>query len=190
MCVFLTICDASPGWHGDAVTCTAQIFKQVEGREVVTERMVRLYLSAWLLTVNMKLLFSKHSSGKGNLCVFAFLQRGDTEPSEGWERCWEWRQTTHHLIMLECATTLCIFSVALVMGVVIVQTVRVVRAWQEGRPKWQFDGGKKNRPYFEVWDLSNCGLISVLRAEHGNRRQIFFCFCCCLRNVLIWNLKQ
>lgn len=50
------------------------------------ESVVRLYLPAWLLTVNMKLLFSKHSSGKGNPCVIEFVQQGDAEQIEGWER--------------------------------------------------------------------------------------------------------
>lgn len=45
---------------------------------------------------------------------------GRMRSKSGDGRGWEWRQTTHHLIMLECATTLCIFLVALVMGVVFV----------------------------------------------------------------------
>lgn len=118
----------------------------------MTERLVRLYLSARLLTVNTALLFSKHDSGKGNLCVcLRSCSREIQSGAEGWERCWEWRQTTHHLIMLECATTLCIFSVALVIGVVIVQTVRTEREglWVGGWWGWQFDGvEKKNNPYF------------------------------------------
>lgn len=127
--VYVMIRDAPPLWHGAAVTCVPRRYSL---RGFMVDRMLWLYLSAWLLTVNMKLLFSKHSSGKGNLyvCVCVrtcFVQEGDTEHSEGWERCWEWRQTTHHLIMLACATTLCIFSVALVIGVVIVQTVLTPR---------------------------------------------------------------
>ncbi len=127
-----------------AVTCVPCRYPR---RCFMTDRLVRLYLSAWLLTVNMKLLFSQHSSGEGNPCVFVFVQRGDTEQSEGWERCWEWRQITHHLIMLECATTLCIVSVALVIAVVIGQAVRTERAWWEGRRGRQFDG-EENNPHF------------------------------------------
>lgn len=146
--------------------------------------MVRLYLSAWLLTVNMKLLFSKHGSAKGNLCAFAFVQRGDTEQSEGWERCWEGRQTTHHLITLECATTLCIFSVALVIGVVIVQTVRTERAWQEGRLGRQFDEEKKNNSYLGFWDLSNCRLIWP---KYDHKSQIFAAAAACAMCWEIWS---
>lgn len=46
--------------------------------------MVRLYLSGSVLTVNMKHLFSQHSSGKGNLCdSFSCVQDRDTELREG-----------------------------------------------------------------------------------------------------------
>lgn len=45
--------------------------------------------------------------------------------------------------MLECATALCIFSVALVIGVVIVQTAR-----REG-----LTGGETNNSYFGVFEI-------------------------------------
>lgn len=143
MCVPAMICDAPPQWHARrSDMCTVQI--STEGF-LWRERMVGPYLSAPLLTVNMKLLFSKHSSGEGNPCVIEFVQRGEMQSKSTDGRGWEWRQTTHHLIMLECATALCIFLVALVIGVVFVQTVRTERAfpggkigttvWQRGRRK-------------------------------------------------------
>lgn len=152
MYVFVMICDTPPWWHKAAVTCVLSEQDTHRGG-FMTEGMARLYLSDWLLTVNMKLLFSKHSSGKGNLClsVCVCLHSCRSEiQSEGWERCWEWRQTTHHLIMLECATTLCIFLVALVIGVVIVQTVRTERVREGltgGMRVWR---GEEIQPLFEV----------------------------------------
>lgn len=141
--------------------CTAQISRW---EVFTTEGMVRLYLSAPLLTVNMRRLFSQHGSGKGNLRMFAFVQEGDRVRSEGWERCWEWRQTTHHLIMLECATTLCIFSGRIGdRSCYCTNCTRTERAWQEGRWGWQCDGGrKKNIPHFWFCDLSNCSLTPAL----------------------------
>lgn len=59
-------------------------------------------------------------------------------------RGWEWRQTTHHLIMLECATALCIFLVTLVVGVVFVQSVCAERAFQAGRSGGSLTGREKN----------------------------------------------
>lgn len=124
MCVFVMICDAPPRRHGAAATRVpcADIHRGLlwwRGWPDCT-----CQLDCWLLIWSF--YFQNTAQGKGIcLCVcVVFVQRGDTE---GWERCWEWRQTTHHLIMLECATTLCIFSVALVIGVVIVQTVRTER---------------------------------------------------------------
>lgn len=113
MCVSGKIRDAPPRWHARRGNmCTVQISTEVFG-DGEDGQTVPFSLSASLLTVNMKLLFSKHGSGKGNPRVFVFVRQGDTEQSEGWERCWEWRQITHHLIMLECATTLCIVSVSI-----------------------------------------------------------------------------
>lgn len=94
----------------------------------------RLHLSAWQLTVNMQLPFSKplREAGIRRAChCLRAAGRTQSELRDG--RGWEWRQTTHHLIMLECATTLCIFSAALVIGAVFVQTVHTEKGLHGGR---------------------------------------------------------
>lgn len=160
--------------------------------------MVRLYLWAWLLTVNMKLLFSQHGSGKGNLCVsacvFAFFQEGDPVRSEGWERCWELCQTTHHLIMLECAATLCIFfSCVGARSCCCTSTAREgeregLTARKEGMTVWWREEESSSVwgffRFVKSWVSFSFMNTIMIRDNDGDNKSRVFCFACSLRNVL------
>lgn len=96
--------------------------RHVRGADIRAGKGVRPYLSARLLTVNAKASVFKTRLGERESVCDWVGAAGRMCSKSGDGRGWEWRQTTHHLIMLECATTLCIFLVALVIGVVFVHT--------------------------------------------------------------------
>lgn len=140
MCAPVMICDSPPHDMLAAVTCTVQV--STVGPVWRRERSdCTCQLDCWLLIWSF--YFQNTAQGKG-ICVWLSLCSREMQSKSRDGRGWEWRQTTHHLIMLECATALCIFLVTLVVRVVFVQSVCAERAFQAARSGASLTGREKN----------------------------------------------
>lgn len=173
-------CDAPPRRHARRSDMCTRADSHREGLWR-RGRVVRLYLSAWLLTVNMKLLFSKHSSGKGNPCVIEFAQQGDAEQIEGWERSGvtpdrtsfnHVRVCNHFMHIFGCVGDRSCFCTNCTQQEGLLGGKTGMTVWQR-KQKW---------PFWGFWDLLNWRLNS-------SQKSSFCCCCSCRTFETTWNLS-